>query len=134
SLIGRKISVLPSHFRLIWETGELDPVSRELTALGRPGGGREIWEAESDSESESEESGEGSDEDDAGEQKEQEGGGGPRIRGAKGRGKKGKGEKAFDPRKWVRRETELVEGTRALGYWIEGREAIVRVEVTKESI
>ena len=31
--------------------------------------------------------------------------------------------------KWVRREVELVDGTREVGFWIEEREARVRVEV-----
>ena len=33
--------------------------------------------------------------------------------------------------KWVRREVELVEGTRPLGYWIEGDVARVRVEILR---
>ena len=31
--------------------------------------------------------------------------------------------------KWVRREVELVDGTREVGFWIEDRMARVRVEV-----
>ena len=34
-----------------------------------------------------------------------------------------------DPSKWVQRETELVDGTRSVGFWIEGDEARVRVEL-----
>lgn len=30
---------------------------------------------------------------------------------------------------WVRREVELLDGTRDVGYWVEGREARVRVEL-----
>jgi hypothetical protein len=31
--------------------------------------------------------------------------------------------------KWMRREVELEDGTREVGFWIEGREATVRVEL-----
>ena len=31
--------------------------------------------------------------------------------------------------RWVRREMELVDGTRAVGFFVEGREARVRVEL-----
>lgn len=30
---------------------------------------------------------------------------------------------------WVRREVELGDSTRGVGYWIEGRRAVVRVEI-----
>ena len=34
--------------------------------------------------------------------------------------------------KWVRREVELVDGTREVGHWIEGMEAKVRVEYRED--
>jgi hypothetical protein len=34
-----------------------------------------------------------------------------------------------DRRRWVRREVELVDGTREVGFWVEGGEAKVRVEL-----
>ena len=34
-----------------------------------------------------------------------------------------------DASKWAQREIELVDGTRDVGFWIEGREATVRVEL-----
>jgi len=42
---------------------------------------------------------------------------------------KGKEEEEKDKGKWVQREEELVDGTKNVGFWIEGREARVRIEL-----
>lgn len=44
---------------------------------------------------------------------------------AEGRGEK---EEERDMGKWVQREEELVDGTKNVGFWVEGREARVRIE------
>lgn len=86
-IVGRAFGIRPMGCRLVWETGEWDPMS-----------GPEI-----DGHDDGEWSCDGSEEE--GEER--------------GREKKGR---------WVRREVELVDGMRAVGFWIEGREARVRVE------
>ncbi len=47
--------------------------------------------------------------------------------GGKKNRKTGK-EKDKDKNLWVRREIELVDSTRSVAFWVEGREARVRVE------
>lgn len=82
-LVGKKLGVMPLKVRLIWETGERDP-------LGQRGAysGPEWWDSSDESD------------DDA----------------------------AVDGQS-VLREVELIPGTRALGTYIEGREARIRVEL-----
>lgn len=84
-MIGKRLGMAPLKLRLVWETGEKDPV-------GRDGGytGPEEWDS--------------SDEDEASSRKEDE---------------------------LVAREVELVAGTRAVGTYIEGREAKVRIELKR---
>ena len=101
-VVGRLFSLPPMGLRLVWETGEWDPV----------GGG--------------EDGGEWSCSEDEGVGAEDGGGccaemaGGDRVRSG-GVGREGYG--------WVEREVELVDGTREVGFWIEGRAARVRVEL-----
>ncbi|KAI9768321.1 MAG: hypothetical protein M1840_004929 [Geoglossum simile] len=86
----------------------------------RPLGTRVVWESnEWDPVGGSED---GYDDDD-----EDEGGGLVEMPESEGRedGEKEDREKG----KWVRREVELEDGTREIGFWIEGREATVRVEL-----
>lgn len=86
----------------MFETEEWDPVAREE--------GDDGWSVSEDGDGESEEGG-------------REGGGGMDGYGVEGRGrKKGRG-------RLVRREEELVEGTKAVGDWVGGKKARVRVEV-----
>ena len=40
-----------------------------------------------------------------------------------------KGQEDRDPMKWREREIELEDGTKTVGFWIEGPEARVRVEL-----
>ncbi|KAL8784633.1 MAG: hypothetical protein Q9195_008962 [Heterodermia aff. obscurata] len=74
-LVGRLFALRPMSLRLVWETGEWDPVPGSL---------------------------DDEDEDD---------------------------DDTRDRSKWARREIELVDGTRDVGFWIEGAEAVVRVEL-----
>ncbi|KAI9749300.1 MAG: hypothetical protein M4579_006922 [Chaenotheca gracillima] len=90
-IVGRLLGLRPFGTRLIWETGEWDPV-----------GGDEEDLSDSDSDSNS---------DDV----DREPGTPP------------KRERSQD--QWVRREVELEDGTRGVGFWIEGSEAKVRVEL-----
>lgn len=67
-------------------------------------------------------------EDESGEEEEDDGEG--ETQGRKGERVKKKGrEREREREGWVRREMELVGGTREVGFFVEGREARVRVEV-----
>lgn len=92
---GRLFGIRPLSCRLMYETGEWDPVGGEE--------GDEWSCSESD------------DDDEVGVDGGEVGNGGAE-REEKNRGK------------WVRREVELVDGTREVGFWVEGMEARVRVE------
>ena len=85
-MVGRLLELKAMHLRLMWETGEWDPVA----------GGDDSEESEDEGE-------------------EADGGGEDRKEKGKGR--------------WVQREEELVDGMKDVGFWIEGREARVRVEL-----
>lgn len=87
----------------MWETGERDPLGRSLAKDDEA-----RWNVSSEEEEEDDE--EELDEDSAGVDQSAEG-----TRG-KNRGR------------WVAREVELEDGMRDVGFWIEGREAKVRVE------
>jgi len=91
-IVGRLFSIQPMSCKLIWETGEWDPV-----------GGREEDEGWSVSEDDESERGE--------------------ERGATMQAPRGR-----DRSRWERREMELVDGTREVGFWVEGKTARVRVE------
>ncbi|MCJ1420890.1 hypothetical protein MMC32_007249 [Xylographa parallela] len=131
SEVGRLFSIQPMHLRLTWETGEWDPVGLSLGPEDD-----EYWSVGSQSSNYNEE-GECSGDFDSyavggvfvEEEREDEG---------RGFGEDG-GEEAEqaamvdeererEKGKWVRREVELVDGTREVGHWIEGMEAKVRVE------
>lgn len=95
-IAGRLFNLRPMSVRLVWETGERDPVG---------GVGEGEWSVSEDDSS-----------DDEGE-------------GGQGRSKREARMKAEDGTNWVPRETELVDGTRQVGFWIESSEARVRVEL-----
>ncbi len=80
-IVGKLFGKLPLQLRLVWETGEWDPVAATE---------QRDWDS-SDEEIE--------------------------IDGRK------------DRSDWLQREVELKDGTREVGYWVEGREATVRVEL-----
>ncbi|KAM3418543.1 hypothetical protein BST61_g4520 [Cercospora zeina] len=82
-MVGKKLHVMPLELRLIWETGERDPI-----ALREGQEGIEEWDSDDEEEI----------------------------------------AKSKVDANSVAREVELVAGTRALGTYIEGREARVRVE------
>lgn len=68
-------------------------------------------------------------EDDEDDEEEEEGDG--RERAEEKRKEK---EKEKEKGLWVRREIELVDSTRPVGFWVEGREARVRVERRRLSV
>ena len=88
-IVGRLFSIRPMYCKLIWETGEWDPIA---------GGIDDGWSVSEDDDS--------GDDDDKG----------------------GKLSKGKDRKRWQKREVELVDGTREVGFWVEGKEAKVRVE------
>ena len=83
ALVARTFAMQPMRLRLVWETGEWDP-------LGGTGDDSDQWSVGSATEDVDEKEGEG------------------------------KG--------WIKREVELMDGTREVGFWIEGKQATVRVE------
>ena len=125
------------HLRLVWETGEWDPSGE---TLGPEDAG--YWDVEADVDDDGD--GDADADVDAepgrssvgGNDHEQQGrdeGNGVGVR-SMGRGEEGEGKGDGDGNggkhegRWVRREVELLDGTREVGFWIEGREARVRVE------
>lgn len=112
SIVGRLFALPPAHLRLVWETEEWDPVGRKLGVDDE-----ERWSVSSD-----DEEGEGE---------------GPVV-GQGGSVQAGGAEvekEAMEREngKWVQREVELVDGTRQVGFWIEGKSARVRVEVREKT-
>ena len=101
-IVGRLFALPPMGLRLMWETGEWDPVG------GEEDGGE--WSCSEDEE------GAGQD-------------GGERGTEIEGGDQVGSGEVEREARGWMKREVELVDGTREVGFWIEGRAARVRVEL-----
>jgi len=99
-IVGRLFGLKPMRLRLIWETGEWDPVA---------GYEEEEEEEEEDDDNESNVKGEGEGEDE-------------------GKNQNDPAEQSNDKGKWMRREMELEESTRQIGYCIDGMEAKVRVE------
>jgi tubulin-specific chaperone E len=121
SLVGAELSLLPSHFTLIWETGELDPVAKNIALPGRPGQSTAILDAESDTDDKIEEAAEAAEAESSKEKIE--------VDDTAEYLSKGRGHTVdFDKSRWVRREVELIDSTRPLSYWIESREATLRVE------
>ncbi|KAL8913181.1 MAG: hypothetical protein Q9171_001975 [Xanthocarpia ochracea] len=103
SLVGRIYSIPCMEIRLVLETDEWDPVP-----AAKPED--DDWSCSEDEWSEDA----GVKSDDSTEVKEG--------------GKKRKRDKEKDKNLWVRREIELVDSTRPVAFWVEGREARVRVE------
>lgn len=95
-IVGRLFGLRPLSLRLIWETGEWDPVA-----------GYEDLEEDSDEEDER-----GSDylHGEALEQGETN-------------------DTGREAGRWMRREVELEDGTRQIGFWVDGTEATVRIEL-----
>lgn len=98
-IAGKLFGVRPLALRLIWETGEWDPVA----------GFDDEVEGDSDEEND----------DDPGEEEKKEMAE-PGVGEQPGEGKAGK---------WVKREVELHDGPRQLGFCVDGLEAKIRVEI-----
>lgn len=107
ALVGKMYGLSPLKLKLVWETGEWDPVAK-----------REI-DDEGDTSDEEEEEVEDDDE--------------VSIRVSKSATKTTFGEKlaVAQPGRWVKREVELRDGPRQLGYWVDGQDAKVRVELVR---
>lgn len=91
-IVGLLFGIRPLGCRLVWETGEWDPVKGE----------EEGWSCSED---------EDDDNDD------------------ESRVEKNEVTNENEKGIWVRREMELEDGTKDVGFWINGREARVRVEL-----
>lgn len=117
-IVGHLFAIRPLSIKLVWETDEWDPV-------GEGDGGWSVSEddesVDEDDESDNEDDGsndddnDGSNDDDNDEKKSI----------ANTEGKKNTEKKMG---LWKRRELELVDGTREVGFFVEGKEARVRVE------
>lgn len=90
-IVGLLFGIRPLGCRLVWETGEWDPVKGE----------EEGWSCSEDEDDYDDES---------------------RVEKDEVMNENEKGN-------WVRREMELEDGTKEVGFWIDGREARVRVEL-----
>jgi hypothetical protein len=88
-IVGKMFDVSPLKIRLIWETGEWDPVA-----------GYEDDEGDSDDEERTE----------------------VKVTGADGIATQEKG-------RWMKREVEIEDGTRQVGFCVDGIEATVRIEI-----
>lgn len=103
-IVATLFAIRPASVKLIWETDEWDPVRREDEDEDEEDeGGWSVSEDDDD---------EGSDNNNNGERK---------VKVERGRER--------EKERWKRREMELVDGTREVGFFIEGKEARVRVEV-----
>lgn len=88
-IVGLLFGIRPLGCRLVWETGEWDPVKGE----------EEGWSCSEDEDNDQSEV------------------------------EKDKATDEQEKGKWVRREMELEDGTKDVGFWVDGREARVRVEL-----
>ena len=109
-IAGRLFSARPLGLRLVWETGEWDPVGGFDEELG--GSSDDEEEEEGDEEREKREALEA----DLRHEQAVAAGHGERVDLARGG-------------QWVRREVELADGPRQLGFCVDGLEAAIRVEV-----
>lgn len=101
-IVGRLFLLPPMGVRLMWETGEWDPVGGEEDG--------EEWSCSEDETLDDEN-------------------GGERCIEAEGGNTVRSEEVEREKHGWVKREVELVDGTREVGSWIEGRAARVRIEL-----
>ena len=101
-LMGRLLNLNPMNLKLVWETKEWDPVA-----------------AQSDGWSISEDSDDGVDDDYTKRL--------PKYKTPEIEIEGNYQEK--DPARWMRREIELVDGTKDLGFWVDGSEATIRIEL-----
>ncbi|KAI0890508.1 RNI-like protein [Annulohypoxylon maeteangense] len=99
-IVGKLFGAKPLGLRLIWETGEWDPV------FGFDDEVEDSDEEEDEEKREEIDAGDAGDVDDLGESSQPDG----------------------KPGKWVKREVELQDGPRQLGFCVDGLEARIRVE------
>ena len=111
SVVGKLFALPPAHLKLVWETDEWDPVGQKLGADDE-----EKWSVPSDEEDEVI---------NGQEQKSAE----IIKEGAKAKKEDVEREKG----NLVKREVELVDGTRQIGFWIDEKKARVRVEVRERT-
>ncbi|MCJ1314209.1 hypothetical protein MMC25_007889 [Agyrium rufum] len=143
AFVGDAFGLPPTKLKLIWETGEWDPIAkgfgRQKFALSSPDtvtgtkssengqtkSSKEILHEEEDDEKW------GPPESDSDEEVSQESTDGARLKKKEVLTGVSKGDDAEerDPLRWARREIELLNGTREVGFWIEGRGAKIRVEL-----
>ncbi len=103
-IVGRLFGQKPMSLKLVWESGELDPVA----------GYEEDWDSSDEEE-----------------------GSNTAANGYWSNDGSGKwmantnADELVKSGKWVRREVELTDSTREVGFWIEDREAKVRVELRR---
>ncbi|KAI4269632.1 MAG: hypothetical protein LQ337_007164, partial [Flavoplaca oasis] len=103
AFLGRLYSIPSLELKLVLETDEWDPVP-----AAKPED--DDWSCSEDCSS------------DDGRRSEGDGGD---TKKAKGKGQEEEGKQRD---LWVRREIELVDSTRPVGFWVEGKEARVRIE------
>jgi len=98
-IVGRLFDLNPLRIKLVWETGEWDPIP-----------GHYPEDDDSDSESEGEGLDDGGKNEDVGVETEKE-------------------ESERERKGWRRREVEFEDSARQVGFWVEGQDAKVRVEM-----
>ena len=99
-IVARLYGLQAMSLRLIWETEEWDPVAGESDG----------WSVSDDS---------------IDPEPERQGGDDPAL----GTLKAGKAQLERAETQWVRREVELIDGTKDVGFWIESAEAKIRIEI-----
>lgn len=116
-IVAALFAIRPASIKLFWESDEWDPSVR--AEHEEEEGGWSVSDDDDDDDSNSD----NDDDDDGGERGRDK----DRDKDEKGDEK----EKEKEKENWKRRETELVDGTRAVGFFVEEgqREARVRVEV-----
>ncbi|KOS18704.1 Tubulin-specific chaperone E [Escovopsis weberi] len=110
-IVGRLFNMSPLKMRLVWETGEWDPVAG--------------FDEQDGAEGESDEEGEGEGEGAGGEYRDT-----PAEESKESKeGKEGDAEDSKErPGRWVKREVELKDGPKLLGYCVDGSRVSIRVE------
>lgn len=102
-IVGRAFSSRPLELKLTWETGEWDPVAGykdEVESSDEEDQNEGTWRCQKEVATGDDEA-------------------------------RDEGIERFEYKdlgKWMKREVEIMDGTRQIGFWVEGSEAVVRVE------
>ncbi|PHH53069.1 Tubulin-specific chaperone E [Ceratocystis fimbriata CBS 114723] len=114
--LGRHFGIAPMQLRLIWETGEWDPVAAldEADETAVLDGDYSSDEEEAEAERERE-----------GALRSEE----PSKQHGESKKKMEKDSEASKMRRWIKRQVELNDSTRQLGFCVDGMEARIRVEM-----